>query len=326
MILDAPSFQLVLTPESALGVVQKEVQHRGWKKMEVEEIRLIYTPFYMFSFDVRAEGSAPITGKAALNAYNGEISDFIPQLMERPLKKTKSGEEGAEVEDTAISPSEAKEAAKEKIAAQTGLKSEMVSVSAFTKIYIPFFRVWMEVGRSPMKIDVDALMGYPLGIENAPERQKTWGEATGETLSKLKSPSGWVELTGRAVGAVMGGGGHGGGDAHGDSHGVSGDPGKTRRWIILVAFILVAAYFIFLQPTSNIKCNGKITQTIKGCVLEGSCEVTAKKAEDMPGKIIQVYVKYKGQEQYDLMENVGFYDQAIETYKIPSDKDAWTPI
>ncbi|MEK6843760.1 MAG: hypothetical protein AABY04_04680, partial [Candidatus Micrarchaeota archaeon] len=185
MVLDAPTFKLVLTPESALGSVQKELNHKGWKKFEVEEIRLIYAPYYLFSFDVKSEGgSPPVAGKAALNAYSGEISDFVPMVLERPLQKQKNIEEGGEVEDTAISMQEAKQAARDKIAAQTGLKSEMVSVSAFTKYYMPFFRIWLEVGHESMKIDVDALMGAPLGLEAAPERKKTWDEATSETIGK----------------------------------------------------------------------------------------------------------------------------------------------
>src|SRR3989338_6310434 len=67
MILDAPTFELVLTPEAALGIIQKEVSRKRWAKWEVEDIRLVYTPYWIFSFDVTAEGAQP-SGRVAMNA------------------------------------------------------------------------------------------------------------------------------------------------------------------------------------------------------------------------------------------------------------------
>ncbi|MBI5225558.1 hypothetical protein HY989_06845 [Candidatus Micrarchaeota archaeon] len=327
MVLDAPTFKLVLTPESALGSVQKELNHKGWKKFEVEEIRLIYAPYYLFSFDVKSEGgSPPVAGKAALNAYTGEISDFVPMVLERPLQKQKNIEEGGEVEDTSISMQEAKQAARDKIAAQTGLKSEMVSVSAFTKYYMPFFRIWLEVGHESMKIDVDALMGAPLGLEAAPERKKTWDEATSETIGKLKTPQGWVELTGKAIGAVSGAGSSGG---HGDAHGGGGDAsghgntsggggigGFQQKWLILGALILLLVYLVFLKPTSDVNCSGEISYSRDGCILEGICKVSAKTVDDRIGKGAEVFVKEDGKERLDLKANVNFFDGAQSSFNV----------
>lgn len=325
MILDAPTFELVLTPESALGIVQREAAHRGWKKLEVEEIRLIYTPVYLFSFDVKNENGPPITGKAALNAYSGEISDFIPILLDRPLKKTKTPQEGADIEDSAISLPEAKTAARDKIAAQTGLKTENVSASAFTKYYIPFFRVWLEIGGAPLKVDVDALMGAALGMENAPERPKTWGEATSESLSKLKSPSGWIELANKAMG--KGGGGHGdshGGGDHGGGHDEHGGgesaQSKQIRWIILAGVILAMVYFLFYQSPSGVNCKGQITDYKRGnCILEGTCTFSSSKGEIPMGTGVSIVVKKGKEERLDAMNNSAYYGNAVENFQITWD-------
>ncbi|MEK6954276.1 MAG: hypothetical protein AABX01_04670 [Candidatus Micrarchaeota archaeon] len=320
MVLDASTYNLVLTPESALSMIQKEIAHRGWKKFEVEEVRLIYTPFYMFSFDVKAEGGAPpITGKAAINAYNGDISDLIPYIIDRPLTKTKNPSEGGEIEETAISMAEAKEATKDKIAAQTGLKRESVSVSAFVKVYIPFFRIWLEAAHQPIKVDVDALMGTPLGLEGLHEREKTWGEATSETLSRLKTPQGWVDLSGKLIGSLTGGGGgghvggdHGRSDGHGDggqgggAGGIAGT-GFQSRWLILIVAIGALAYFAFLQPSSGIKCTGEITQYKNECMLSGICTYSLKNNAELPvGEIKQVFVKDGKDTLFDTYTNVVF--------------------
>jgi len=54
MMLDAQAFQTVLTPEAALGIIQKTIAQKGWKKSEVTDIKLVYTPYWLFSFDVIA--------------------------------------------------------------------------------------------------------------------------------------------------------------------------------------------------------------------------------------------------------------------------------
>lgn len=327
MVLDAPTFNLVLTPEGALSLVQREAAHRGFKKIEVEEVRLIYTPFYLFSFDVRAEGNAPpIAGKAAINAYTGDISDLVPYIIDRPLNKTKNPSEGGEVEETAITIPEAKDATKDKIAAQTGLGREKVSVSAFSKVYIPFFRIWLEVGHTPLKVDVDALMGTPLGLEGLPHKEKTWGEATSETLSKLKTPSGWVDLTGKLIGSLTGGGkggGHGeGGNAHGGGagsvdHEGAGAGGFQPRILILIALVAVLAYYAFLQPATGLKCTGEISSYRSGCILRGVCEFSAKKGETVPvGTGAQIFIKDGRDTLYDYMENAMYIDSLKVPYNI----------
>ncbi len=206
MILDANTFKLELTPEAALGILQKEVQRRGWRKLEVTEIRLVYTPYWVFSFDVLADSSVP-TGRAALNAATGELDEFVPVLLDRPLKKTKEAEGQAEVETTAISKSEAEKVAPVKVAAGAGIKKDNVTVSALTKIYVPAFRIWVTVeGAGDFKVNVDAMLGMPSGAEQIPSREKTWDEATGETLDRMKTPSGIASLAGEAAGGVAGGG------------------------------------------------------------------------------------------------------------------------
>src|SRR3989338_3721390 len=124
MLLDAPTFKTVLTPEAALGIIQKTLAARGFKEYDVTDFKLVYTPYYFFSFDVIAESGQSPSGKTALNAYNGDLNDFVPYLMDRPLKKLKESEDKAEVEPTAISEKEAKDAASAKLASHVGLKKD----------------------------------------------------------------------------------------------------------------------------------------------------------------------------------------------------------
>lgn len=204
MLLDAPAFVVVLTPESALGLVAKEVKKKLWGKVEFEEIRLVYTPYWVFSFDVAAEGGQVPSGKAALNAFNGDISEFVPMLLEKPLKKTSSVADDvkAEIEKTAVKQGEVKEVAALKIAGQTGLKKEQVSISAVSKIYVPSYRTWVDVAGDSFKVEVEAALGVPSGLDAIPSRTKNWDEVTAETINKMKSPAGIADLTSQLFSGV----------------------------------------------------------------------------------------------------------------------------
>src|SRR3989344_5571685 len=211
MILDAQSFKTVLTPEAALGIVQKSVLERGWKQYDVSDVKLVYTPYWVFSFDVLA-GEASPTGKTALNAYTSDLN----------------------------------EVAATKVAAHAGLKRESVSVSAATKYYIPSYQVWVDAANDSFKIDVDAVLGNPQGIEAIPARPKGFGEAAGETVNKMKTPSGWMELIGKTIGMLTG-------TAKGVATG-GGPKALQTQWVryaLLGLVVLALACFVFFRPSTQ---------------------------------------------------------------------------
>ncbi len=264
--MDAPTFKLELTPEAALGIVQKEVQRRGWKKFDVTEIRLVYTPFWTFGFDVLADNAVP-TGKAALNAATGDLDETVPVILERPLKRTKATDEQAqaEVENTAISRPEAERVAAVKVAASVGLKKDNVTVSAISKAYLPFYRIWLNVeGAGDFKVNVDALLGIPMGTEQIPSRQKTWDEATGETIDKMKTPAGFISAAGEAASAVGGGS--------------SITQNKPVMWAVMLLAIVVLLFMMnggIFGSGTNITCSADASQlTSKQYVFFGAQYVT----------------------------------------------------
>lgn len=238
MLLDAPALDARLTPEIALGIVTKELQRKGWKEQQVHELKLVYTPYWVFSFDVITTGGPSPTGKTALNAYTGDLSDFVPMLLDRPVKRVRETPQGAkpEIEQTAVSFNEVKSAAATKVAAHAGLKPEQVSISAVSKVYVPSYRIWVDVAGDTFKFEIDAALGFPTGFEAVPKRQQAWDEATKETLDKMKSPKGWVDLASRAAGSATAVAGEA---AKGD------DQGKMVRYAILGLVILALLWMVF---------------------------------------------------------------------------------
>ncbi len=238
MQLDAPAFKPVLTPEVALSIIQKAVKSKHWPRYDISQIKLSYTPFWVFSFDVAAEGSTSPTGKAAVNAYSGELSDFVPLLFDRPLEKIREvDEDAAEVEETTISKTELAVVAGAKLAGQTGVKKDAITISAITKAYAPFYRIWVNVADDTFRIDIDACLGAPFGLEAIPQRPKEWQEITGETVDKMKTPAGWAQLASQAMTI-----GSSGGKAAG---GIWANP--ALRMVLLLGVVVVLALFA-LKP------------------------------------------------------------------------------
>jgi len=251
MLLDAPALEARLTPEIAMGVIQKELQRKGWKEQQINEIKLVYTPYWIFGFDVLAGAGPSPTGKAALNAYTGEINDFVPMLIERPVKRTRETMAGAhpEVEQTAVSYNEVKQVAATKVAAHVGgLKTEQITVSAVSKIYVPSYRLWVDVAGDTFKFEIDAALGYPTGLDALPKRQQGWDEATKETLEKMKTPKGWVELGGKAAGLA--------GGVAGEAAKGGDEKNKLLRYAFLAAVILALAWLVFGTQSfrQNVSC------------------------------------------------------------------------
>ncbi|NUN11871.1 hypothetical protein HUU53_04490 [Candidatus Micrarchaeota archaeon] len=234
MLLDSPAFKPVVTPEVALSIIQKSIADKGWPNYELGDLKLVYTPYWLFSFDVLGGESAP-TGKIALNAYSGELNEFIPMLLERPLTKTKQTDEAvqAEVEPTSINLAEAKTISSIKVAAFAGLKPEQVNTSAFTKLYVPTYRVWASVAGNDVKLEIDAALGAPFGLEQIPGKPKGWNDAVGDTLNKMKSPTGWMDLISKTIGSVFGGA-------------VKGDK-NSRNLLLIMAVVLLAGFFLFRE-------------------------------------------------------------------------------
>jgi len=288
MILDAPSFKTLVTPEVALSIVQKEVARRRWP-MELSEIRLVYVPYWVFSFDVLAEGPTP-SGRAALNAASGELDEFVPQILSRPFKKTKETEEDAEVEPTNVSRSEAEKVAPAKVAATAGIKRDSVAVSALAKYYLPTYYVWVNIpGLGEFKIELDALTGSPNGLEQIPAKEKGWNESASEALDKMKTPKGWADLAGEAASTA------------GQGKGPSLLSNKYLVWAGLIVLILVILFLFNRQGSAAVNCTVgnaylgapeyfglfgdpylRPAKTLSGqLIVRGSCEYTNKNSNDV---------------------------------------------
>ncbi|MEM4221936.1 MAG: hypothetical protein QW097_00695 [archaeon] len=211
MILDAPAAVLSIRMDDVLDLLEETLKERNWKDFEMIDVKLAYYPLYLFNFDVLIEQkvqdqvfSQGVSGTIALNAATGELSEEIIDLLEkRPVdfeRDIKSHEMKYEVKQAMFSKEEAKESCKLKLASKYGIGKDNVSISGFRQIYWPFWVVFISLPKKgTFKLLIDGVGGSPFGIAQVPEREKGWLEITQETFEKLKTPSGWAELSKQAI-------------------------------------------------------------------------------------------------------------------------------
>jgi len=246
MLLEYPALTLSIGVQDILGILEDTLKEKNWKNFELANMKLLYTPYYLFNYDtlveVEMEGrrySQGFSGLMAMNAVTGELEPLLTDIMEKQpvsYEKEISHDLKYEVEPLAMSKKEVADAARVKIAGQFNLGKQDISVSGFRVVYWPVWRVFIQLPKPQgvQRMDVDAVSGYPLNFEQVPIREKGWLEVTSDTLAKMKTTKGWSELgKGVATAAartaskgVRGSGGEG-------EEGMSGEGcGGTLGWLM----------------------------------------------------------------------------------------------
>jgi hypothetical protein len=212
MALENPALALSVRVQDILYILENILKERNWKNFELASIKLVYTPFHIFNYDVLVEDkdsqtSQGTSGLMAINAVNGRLEPYLLEIIEKQpvtYEKEISHDIQYEIEATAISKEEVKEAAKMKLAGQLGVKKETISISGVRTLYWPVWIVFVELTGKVQRVEVDGVTGYPLNIEEVPAREKGWLEVTADTIEKMKSPSGWAELGGTVASVTVG--------------------------------------------------------------------------------------------------------------------------
>jgi len=214
MVLENPALVLSVRVQDILSILESILKERNWKDFELANLKLVYTPFYLFNYDILVESdkdgqssSEGTSGLMAINAVNGKLEPLLVDIIEKQsvaYEKEISHDVQYEVEAIALTKEEVKDSGRVKLAAQLGLKKENVTISGVRAIYWPIWFIFVELSSMVQKVEVDGVTGTPLNIEEVPEREKGWLEVTADTLTKMKSPRGWAELGGTVASAAGG--------------------------------------------------------------------------------------------------------------------------
>lgn len=207
MYLSAPAFPINFTLEQAVEMIESMVQGKQWHKFEVGDLKLVYIPYWVFSYDTFSEivdeqGNKTVSdtssGKMALDAFTNELSEDVAYLAdssEAELQDKIETEYPHEIQRPKVRESAAKRIIPVRLAAQFGLGKENVIVSGLELVYIPIWYAWLTVAEGTFKIEINAYTGEMSNAEEVPEREKGWLELTNETFEELKQPGAWVEYS-----------------------------------------------------------------------------------------------------------------------------------
>jgi len=260
MALENPALSLSVRVQDILSILESILKERNWKDFELANLKLVYTPFFLFNYDILVEGegqsSQGTSGLMALNAVNGKLEPALVEIIEKQpvsYEKEITHDIQYEIASAAMTKEEVKDAGRFKLAGQLGIKKESVAVSGVRIVYWPIWTIFVELSKNIQKVEVDGVSGYPLNVEEVPEREKGWLEVTADTLQKMKSPSGWVELSG-ALASAAGGKLKSGVSKAGEQAKEGSQTHSTVKWLFttklgLYSVVLVAILVLILLLT-----------------------------------------------------------------------------
>jgi hypothetical protein len=269
MILENPAPALNIGVQDILGILEGTLRDKNWRNFEMASLKLIYVPHYLFNYDVLVEqegSSQGFSGNMAMNAITGKLESLLSDVVEKQMisfEKELSHDLQYELEQPAVRENEVADACKVKLAGQFGVTKSAISVSGFRLVNWPVWRIFVQLPRRPMqKIDIEAVSGYALNFSEVPVKEKTWLEVTSDTLTKMKTPGGWAELSKKAASTA----------ASGARAAATKEPGETKaggatywllhtkmgRYTILLVLLLI---FLFIVMSSGQQGGGVPTPT-----------------------------------------------------------------
>jgi len=205
MLLEHPALKLTVGVQDIINIIEALLREKNWKKFELMNFKLVYTPMYVFNYDVLMEQdvqgqtySQGFSGTMALNAVNSKLEPVVTEILEKqPVEYEKdiSHDFEYELEKPAITRDELKDTCQIKMAGKFNVGKEAIAASGFRLIYWPVWRVFVTLPKRIQKINIEAVSGYTLNIEEVPEKEKTWMQVTEETIDLLKTPEGWMKLS-----------------------------------------------------------------------------------------------------------------------------------
>lgn len=204
MILDAPALQLRYTLKDILGIVERILKERHWRKFDIESTSLVYVPNWFFNFDIYQEvqgQSQTYSSQMALDAVTGKLNPLIIQVMDNiPTKREREPRHGIDCDVLApsVKKEEVKDIAAIKVAGETGVPKAAVTISGVNLVYVPYWQVWVRLPTGTKRIDLDAISGSPSFISDVPERERGQIEITMEMLQELTTPAGWIDYSKKA--------------------------------------------------------------------------------------------------------------------------------
>jgi len=202
MKLKESSFPLSFSLQQATDFIKDVVEEKNWQDFEVIEVKIIFIPYYFFSYEVFFEEenkvvSEAVSGKIALNGKTGELDESISFSDSDELTdKIEDLDDNIPFEELKFELNEKIEViAQIKTAEHLKAAKDNVIIHSIQKVLYPVWIIDFGVEDQTFQFTVSGVDGTVISEEEIPERELGFWEITSETLNELKSPSNWINYT-----------------------------------------------------------------------------------------------------------------------------------
>lgn len=186
-------FQIELTEQKAVDIINKKLKAKGYKeKIALEDLYLTITPYWVCFYDILKPGEFEhISGQTTINATNNNINDKVIELFKfsKPRIYDKVNLPRTQkikfyIKEPIISKEEAESTVIKHLIQAYQVEENGISLSGVERIYVPTWKTRFK----KYKIRIDAIVGKVDDLDKIPTLQKTQGVLFNEMISDLKSP------------------------------------------------------------------------------------------------------------------------------------------
>ncbi|MEK6821042.1 MAG: hypothetical protein AABY11_01425 [archaeon] len=189
----------------AVEIIHEELDANEWGNIVVENPLLEFVPFFYFHYHSFVESTdenktknveESTEGISCVNAVSSALDDAAAENIspESLLKSFIPIEKAVfKIKEPRLNGEEARAIAQIKIAAQEHVPKVNVLISGMRLVYLPSWIFKVELDEEPLTLRMSAFSGELDEGAEIPYRGKSHGEVLKETLSDLKSPSGWID-------------------------------------------------------------------------------------------------------------------------------------
>ncbi|MBU2099889.1 hypothetical protein KKG83_07315 [Candidatus Micrarchaeota archaeon] len=202
MKLKEKSFPLHFSLNETTDFIKSTLEEKNWFEFEVIEVKLVFIPYYFFSFDAFYEEeekkivSETVYGSLALNGKTAELEEIsVPEETEL-TQKIEDIPENIPFEEMKFHFDEKIELiAQIKTAAHLKTAKDNVIIHSLKKVLFPVWIIDFSLEENTFQFQLSGIDGEVISEQEIPERELGFWEITAETLNELKSPSSWVNYT-----------------------------------------------------------------------------------------------------------------------------------
>lgn len=202
MKLKEKSFPLHFSLNETTDFIKQTLEDKNWFEFEVIEVKIVFVPYYFFSFDAFYEEeekkivSETVHGSFALNGRTAELEE-IPVPEETELVNEIEGiPDNIPFQEFKFHFDEKIELiAQIKTAARLKTAKDNVIIHSLKKVLFPVWIIDFSIEENTFQFQLSGIDGEVISEQEIPERTLGFWEITAETLDDLKNPSSWVNYT-----------------------------------------------------------------------------------------------------------------------------------